>query len=188
HAEPPAVQAGRVGSTLRTGDAPRRLSSHTHGVRTLATLLAGLAFAGVAAAPSSGSASARWRPYRIAKLRAAVDLPGSWSDITRRTPAVERRMRAIEQQNRVLGPALRSLRASGAIAFLAADLSASSLRTGFVTNLNVIRAAAPGASIGALRRALVQQLRTAGVQGPIKTRLVSTRAGRGLEARYRFEI
>jgi hypothetical protein len=157
-------------------------------MRTIAALLAALALATVAAWPSAGGAASTWRPYRISKLGAALDLPRSWSDITRRTPEVERRLKAIQQQNPLLGPSIRSMRASGAIAFLAADLDRSSLRSGFLTNLNVIGAAAPGASIGALRRVLVRELRTAGVHGPIKTRIVSTQAGKALEARYRFEI
>ena len=142
----------------------------------------------MAASPSAGGSASTWRPYRITRLGAALDLPRSWSDITRRTPEVQRRLKAIEQQNPLLGPSIRSLRASGAIAFLAADLDAGSVRSGFLTNLNVIGAAAPGASIGALRRVLLRELRKAGVQGPIRTRIVSTRAGRALEARYRFEI
>jgi hypothetical protein len=157
-------------------------------VRTLATLLAVLALAAVAVAPSSGSSAATWRPYRMAKLRAAVDLPRSWSDITRRTPQVERRLKQVEQDNPLLGASIGSLRATGAIAFLAADFDTSSLRSGFVTNLNVIRAAAPGATYGALRRVLPRQLRAAGVNGPITTRFVSTRSGRALEARYAFKL
>ena len=148
------------------------------------TLLAALVFASVVPAPSAGTSRA-WREHRIARLGAAFDLPASWRDLSRRTPAVERSLRAVERTNPSLAPYIRSLRATGAIAFIAADLDRSSLQRGFVTNVNVIHQRYSGAPLASVRRALVAQLRNvAPVRGAITTRLVRTRSGQALELRY----
>jgi len=151
-------------------------------VRTIGTLFAALICAGVVVAPSAGT-SQSWRTHRIARLHAALDLPGSWGDLSTRTPAVAQRLRELERANPSLAPYIRSLRAGGAIAFIAADLRPAR----FLTNLNVIHQPSPGPSLAAIRRALRLELRATGsIRGRIATRVVRTRAGKALEARYLF--
>jgi hypothetical protein len=155
-------------------------------VKTIGTLVAALVCVAVLVAPSAGGGQS-WRALRMSRLGAAIDLPASWQDFSRRSPALRRRLRAIERENPTLAPYIRSLRVRGAIGFIAVDLDRPSAGRDFLTNLNVIHQAAPGATLAAVRRALLQELRATGsVRGQIATRVVRTRAGNALEARYVF--
>jgi hypothetical protein len=97
-------------------------------------------------------------------------------------------LREVERENPTLAPYIRSLRATGAIAFIAADLDPPAAGKDYLTNLNVIRQPSPGVSLAAIGAALRKELQATGsVRGAIRTRVVATRAGKALEARYLFQ-
>jgi hypothetical protein len=134
--------------------------------------------------PASAGTGSGWRTYRVSTLGARLDLPGSWRDLSSRTPEVGRVISRMAREHPALAPYLRAMRArGGAIAFIAVDVDSRR----FLTNLNVIRQRAPTLSQARLRRELVRELRGSGsVRGRIATRTVRTRSGPALEARYVF--
>jgi hypothetical protein len=143
----------------------------------LLTLLVAVALA----VPASGTGRANWRTHRIGRIHAALDLPASWRNVNHRTPALQSLLERLARDNPELAPAIRALRPTGPVVFIAVDLKSKK----FLTNLSVIRQSSPGLSLAGIRKTLVKELRTSGkVAGAIAARIVRTRAGKALEVRY----
>jgi hypothetical protein len=149
----------------------------------IGVLLSAVLAAAALAVPAAGTSQASWRTYKVPRAKVALDLPSSWLNVSNRTPELKLELRKFAHDNPELAPYLDGLRPRGAIAFIAVDRNS----TTFLTNATVIRSPSPGLSLSDLRRALVSELKSTGnVRGKVATRIVATRAGRALEARYTF--
>jgi hypothetical protein len=137
------------------------------------------------AAPQNRSAQPGWHTHRVPSERFSIALPASWYALAARTPAFARTLRAVLAKNPSLAPLLRGLaKSSSPLKFIAVDLSAASIRSGFVTNLNVIDQPTFLSFDAWTRLNLTLLQRLPIVVGHVWQRRLRLPAGRALRLRY----
>ena len=100
-----------------------------------------IALLAVAAAPAGAQPDAGWERHRGQGF--SLELPGSWADRSNDRARLLREVRRLTGDDPELAALMDSLLSAGsgnvAVKMIAFDLERSSLRTGFATNLNVVR-------------------------------------------------
>lgn len=141
----------------------------------------------VAAGAHGDRARGGWVTHRVPSHRFSLALPASWRDLGSLPPGLLERL---ARENPSLAASIRAARTQQLVAFLAGDL-APSVRSGFLTNVNVIDQPVPSridlrtwtrVSVGALRRASVV------VRGSLRYRYVTLPAGAAVELHYRERL
>ncbi|HEU0304720.1 MAG TPA: hypothetical protein VFR32_09070 [Gaiellaceae bacterium] len=104
-------------------------------------LLLAIAIVAALAAPAGAQPGAGWERHRGDGFSLA--LPSSWADASKDRARLLREVRRLTGDDPKLAAIMDGLVAAGsgnlAVKMIAFDLSRSSLRTGFATNLNVVR-------------------------------------------------
>jgi hypothetical protein len=148
-------------------------------MRTIACTLAALALVPAAVAASSTRADA-WTTHRSAAGGFTVSAPATWIDMTRLSPEVLARVRALP----ALAQYVTLLRSSKIVKLLVADASTTAIVNHYASNLNVVQAA----TLGDLRLqhdATIAQLRSSGVvRGTLHASYVTLPAGRAVSLSY----
>jgi hypothetical protein len=95
----------------------------------------------IVAAPAGAQPDTRWIRHQGPGF--SVDLPSTWADATKDRARLLRKTRALAGDDARLASIIDNLMAAGdanvAVKMIAFDLEPSSLRSGFATNLNVVR-------------------------------------------------
>ena len=135
-----------------------------------------------ALAPAVAGASTRgsWTTHRSTSGGFTVSTPSTWIDLTRLTPQVLARAKAL--------PALQQyvslLRTSKAIKLLVADASVTSITNHYASNLNVVQAPTVG-DLRFQRDASVATLRSSGiVKGAVHSTYVTLPGGKSASLEY----
>jgi len=116
----------------------------------------------------------------------AIALPGSWRNVTQQTPAVRTAIQRAAARNPKVAPLLYALtvQMGPLVKFVAADFARSSLRRGFVTNLNVL-AQRTNLRLDVWAKANTRALqRTPSVIKPVGRSYVRLPAGRALRLNF----
>ena len=119
----------------------------------------------------------------------SVELPSSWADQSRDRRRLVREVRRLAADDpevaAMMDNLLQGAGSNVAVKMIAFDLARSSLRTGFATNLNVVREQTT-LPLAAWRDAALRQLNTmAFVVQPIWWRMVKLPAGKAVKLTYR---
>ncbi len=128
---------------------------------------------------------ATWRTYPVGR-QASVGLPPTWRDLTQKTPAVKAAIRAEAARHPRVAPILYAFmsRMGPLVKLIAADFARASLKSGFVTNLNVLRQRTRF-SLEAWAKANADALgHYPGVVKPVRRRYVHLPAGLAIRFRY----
>ena len=119
----------------------------------------------------------------------SVELPSSWADQSRDRQRLVREVRRLAADDpevaAMMDNLLQGAGSNVAVKMIAFDLARSSLRTGFATNLNVVREQTT-LPLAAWRDAALKQLNTMDfVVQPIWWRMVKLPAGKAVKLTYR---
>jgi hypothetical protein len=130
------------------------------------------------------STAESWHTLRTSSGGIALAVPATWIDVTRVTPQLIDRAKAIP----ALQAYIEAARSSKAIKLLAADVGPATAKSGFANNANVVQTPAIG-DLSLLRDAAVAQLRASGiVSGSIRTGYTTLPSGRALTLRYALKV
>lgn len=140
-----------------------------------------------AAAPVAASVDATWKRHRAPGV--SVALPPTWVDAGNERAKLLAEARRLTRDDPELASILNGLLAAGtrdlAVRLIAFDLAGASLRSGFATNLNVVREPT-NLSLAAWSRAALRSLTSLSfVRQPIWSRTVRLPAGRAIRISYR---
>jgi hypothetical protein len=152
-------------------------------VRKLLVIVAALAFL---AMPAGAQPASSWERHQGDGF--SVDLPSSWADERDRARLI-REIRNIAADDPELAGIIDNLLAAGsrnvAVKLIAFDLAQSSLKTGFATNLNVVRERT-SLPLAAWRQEALKALNAMSfVVEPIWWRNVKLPAGKAVRLNYR---
>lgn len=151
------------------------------------TILVLAALAALALPPAAATGSSAWETHR--KPGFSIALPSSWADATseRRRILSEARKLGTDEPDlvRIVDGLLAANAANSAVKMLAFDLAPASLRTGFATNVNVIREQTTLTFAEWKLRSLQALTSLSFVQQPIWSRTVKLPAGKALRIAYR---
>ncbi len=137
-------------------------------------------------APAGAQPAASWVRHQGEGL--SVALPASWADQNDRARLI-REVRSIAKDDPELAAIIDNLVAAGkkniAVKLVAFDLAKASLKTGFATNLNIVRERS-SLPLAVWRQAVLKQLNAASfVVEPIFWRNVKLPAGKAVRLSYR---
>lgn len=139
-------------------------------------------------APVAGAQGAeRWVTHRSTGF--TIQLPASWADATGdRQRILEESRRLVDEDPelaRIIDGLLAAGTASSAVRMFAFDLDRASLRSGFATNLNVIRERTSLSAAEWRRESLEALVASRFVQEPVWSKVVKLPAGKALRLTYR---
>lgn len=156
------------------------------------TLLLTIATLAVLAVPAGAQPDATWARHQGEGF--SLELPKSWADQSRDRGRLLREVRRLSGDDPALAGMMDSLlRGAGsnlAVKMIAFDLAPASLRTGFATNLNVVRERT-SLPLAAWRQEALRMLNTMDfVVQPIWWRMVKLPAGKAIRLTYkaRFNV
>ena len=150
-------------------------------LRLLLCALVACALVPVAAGASAGDT---WTTHRSTSGGFTVSTPSTWIDMTRLTPQVMARAKAV--------PALQQyialLRTSKVVKLLVADAGATSIANRYASNLNVVQAPTVG-DLRFQRDATVAGLKSTGVvKDAVHSRYVTLPAGKAVSLQYNAQF
>jgi hypothetical protein len=155
-------------------------------------LLVTIGMLGALAVPAGAQPGATWVRHQGEGF--SVELPSSWADQSRDRGRLLREVRRLTGDDPQLAAIMDSLLEAGnsnvAVKMIAFDLAPSSLRTGFATNLNVVRERTT-LPLAVWRQAALKALNTMDfVVQPIWWRMVKLPAGKAVRLTYktRFNV
>jgi hypothetical protein len=155
-------------------------------------LLLAAAVSIAAAVPVAASADAPWKRHRAAGF--SIALPSTWADAGKQRGAILAEAKRLSRSEPELAALLNRLLAAGsrdlAVKMIAFDLAGSSLRSGFATNLNVVREETD-LTLAAWSAAALRSLTSLSfIRKPVWSRKMRLPAGRAIrisyKARYRL--
>lgn len=151
-----------------------------------ATLFA-LVLVAVTASPVAARGAAEWKVHRGPGF--TVSLPSSWADASadrnRILAESQKLVKTDPELSRIIDGLLAAGAANSALKMFAFDLAPSSLRSGFATNLNVLRESTEK-SLAEWRRDSLKALASMSfVRKPIWSQTVKLAAGKAVRIRYR---
>ena len=157
------------------------------------TLLAALTLTAViAAAPAAAQPDATWKSHQTPGF--SVELPSSWFDASKDRAKLLAEVRRLYADDAKLAAIMDGMLAAGkgnaGVKMIAFDLAPASLRTGFATNLNVVREPTL-LPLAAWRDGALKALSAMSfVKQPIWSQAVRLGAGKAVRFRYhaRFTV
>jgi hypothetical protein len=155
------------------------------------TLLAGLVLVvAIAAAPASARTDATWK--RHAGPGFSISLPSTWVDASKDRERLLARVRKLYAGNGQLATMIDGLisasRGANGVKMIAFDLEPGALRSGFATNLNVLRSRT-NMLLPLWREAAIHQLTSMPfVKQPIWSQPVRLAAGKAIRFRYKAQF
>jgi hypothetical protein len=154
------------------------------------TLLAGLALTvALAAAPASAQSDTTWKRHSGPGF--SVSLPTTWFDASKDRARLLAEVRKLYADDAKLARMIDGLMASSGVSgvkMIAFDLDPSSLRSGFATNLNVVREGT-NVPLGAWKDGALRSLTAMTfVKQPIWSQYVRLAAGKAIRFRYNAQF
>jgi hypothetical protein len=125
-----------------------------------------------------------WTTHRSASGGFSVSTPSTWIDMTRLTPQVLAKVKAVPSLQQYVA----LLRSSQVVKLLVADASTTSVVNRYASNLNVVQAPTVG-DLRFQRDASMTELRSSGVvKGAIHASYVTLPAGKALSLAYQAQF